>query len=122
MSDKYMGTWGKCQGCLEPTIVDDINLCVDCGKDLEVEFYAEMKQERKKKKLQNAKSSLSLLDARGIKYEKMKGNMHYKIGDWNFYPSTGVYFNQKTYIKGRGVFNLLRELKNEQEKKVVAVG
>lgn len=37
---------------------------------------------------------------------------HYKIDGWDFWPTTGKFYNSKTDVKGRGVFDLIRKLKN----------
>lgn len=38
------------------------------------------------------------------------GGIHLVIGDFDFWPSTGLFKNRKTGKKGRGVFNLIKVL------------
>ena len=33
---------------------------------------------------------------------------HLRVGAFDFWPSTGKFYNQKTKHKGRGVFNLMK--------------
>lgn len=43
---------------------------------------------------------------------------HYRIGDFDFWPSTGKYMERSTKKTGRGVFNILKklEIKNNMKK------
>lgn len=75
------------------------------------EMWKEHKKERRAKKEDNHKKSIALLEERGIKYRILsKENVHYRVGDWDFWPSTGKFYNQKTGEKGRGVFNLIKKV------------
>lgn len=74
-------------------------------------IWDEHKKERAEKKRQNVISSLALLDHKGIEYKTLsEGTRHYRVGDWDFWPSTGKFYNQKTKEKGRGVRNLIKKL------------
>lgn len=78
----------------------------------EGEMWAEYRQQRQEKKRNNIKSSLSILEQKGIEYKTLNaGGAHYRVGDYDFWPSTGKFYNAKTGEKGRGVFNLLKALK-----------
>ena len=68
-----------------------------------------LRARQREKKEQNYRSSKALLDARGVKYIE-KPNRQLMVGDYNFWPSTGAYYNPKTGKKGRGVRNFLREI------------
>lgn len=37
------------------------------------------------------------------------------IGDFDFYPSTGLFRNRKTNKKGRGIFNLIKLINKIEE-------
>ena len=66
----------------------------------------------REKKQRNKEYSTALLVKRGIKFESRNDGVHLMIetaqGRVNFYPSTGLYNGA---LQGRGVFNLLKELK-----------
>ena len=64
------------------------------------------------KKQANKRYSTNLLMEKGIAFESRNDGLHLVIrtsrGNINFFPSTGLYNGA---VKGRGVFNLLEELK-----------
>ena len=79
------------------------------------EFAEDMKlfnQHFKEKKQRNREYSTALLIKEGIEFEIRNDGLHLMIetskGRVNFYPSTGLYNGA---INGRGVKNLLKELK-----------
>lgn len=72
--------------------------------------WEELKKRSKRKKEQNKISSLGLLKKNNIRYTELCGT-HYRIGIFDFWPSTGKYWNRKTNERGRGVFNLIKEVK-----------
>ena len=78
--------------------------------DEQIEEWRQQKELAKKKKKQNIVNSISILNERGIKYIKFS-ETHYRIGDYDFWPSTGKYWNKKINEKGRGIFNLLKVMK-----------
>lgn len=64
------------------------------------------------KKQANKQFSTNLLIEQGIIFESKNDGLHLVIrtrkGNINFFPSTGLYNGA---VKGRGVYNLLKELK-----------
>lgn len=66
----------------------------------------------REKKQHNKDYSTNLLIENGINFESRNGGIHLMIntekGRINFYPSTGLY---NGVISGRGIRNLLKELK-----------
>ncbi len=104
--------------------------CINCGQKVDTKFdvdhekecieqtdeqsdsemWEEYREIGKNKKLKNLKSSLKILDDRGIKYKTLNESVHYRIDDWDFWPTTGKFYNKKTGEKGRGVFNLIKKL------------
>lgn len=109
---------GKCQSCEEYGEVDDIMLCADCSKGLndndggtEGEVWSEVRRASKIKREQNEISSLKILDDKGIGYTVLSiENKHYRVCGFDFWPSTGKFYNQKTGERGRGVFNLIKAI------------
>lgn len=80
----------------------------------ESEFWGKVKQGKKEKKWQNEKQSLDILRQRGIPFKILsEASAHYRVGDYDFWPTTGKFINQRTQEKGRGVFNLLKRLNYE---------
>lgn len=68
-------------------------------------------EEKKAKKLSNAENSLRLLKEKGIEYELLSSNgPHLRIGDYDFWASTGLFVHRKSKQRGRGIHNLLRRL------------
>jgi len=75
------------------------------------EMWDDYKRDRQKKKQENEKSSIELLKSQGIDFIKMKGACHYKVGEYDYWASTGKFYNQKTGEKGRGVKNLIKTIR-----------
>ena len=77
----------------------------------EGEIWGEIKKERQEKKWQNEKKSLDILREKGIEFEVLsEESAHYRVGQFDFWPTTGKFYNQRTAEGGRGVFNLLKRL------------
>ena len=70
------------------------------------------REDRSKKKKQNQISSVKILKERGVPFETMnEGNGHYRIGEYDFWATTGKFIHRPTKKHGRGVFNLLKLIK-----------
>ena len=82
----------------------------------EGEIWREYRAERQRKKANNEHFSIELLRSKGIKIiELSRLNCHYRVGEFDFWPTTGKFYCQKTGQKGRGVKNLIEKLKNESK-------
>ena len=78
----------------------------------EGEIWEKIKEDSKKKRWSNKEKSLAILKEKGIKVlELNKEQAHYRIEGFDFWPTTGKFYNQKTKQKGRGVFNLIKIIK-----------
>lgn len=73
------------------------------------DMYNEMRADGKLRRENNHKGSIKMLDDNHVKYEQLDP-YHYRVGEFDFWPSTGVYIHRPTQRKARGVFNLLRAL------------
>ena len=74
-------------------------------------MWAKVKEERTAKRWDNVQKSLALLRERGIQFVCMsEANAHYRIGDYDFWPSTGKWFHRLTKEYGRGVFKLIKRV------------
>ena len=79
----------------------------------EGDIWRAVNEANTKKRWDNKENSLKLLNQREIKYICLsEGEAHYRIGDFDFWPTTGKFINRKTKKSGRGVFNLIKILKN----------
>ena len=67
---------------------------------------------RKKKEKRRIFSLKSLRDA-GIEYQDIGSAL--RIGDFDFWPTTGAFFNRKTRESNCGVKELIKIIKNEQK-------
>ncbi len=74
------------------------------------EIFAALKEEGRIKKQNNLKNSIDILKEQGVLFKRLS-ETHYRIGDFDFWPSTGKFLNRKTNKYSRGVFNLLKQLK-----------
>lgn len=75
------------------------------------EIWAEIKADRQAKKEENRIQSMALLEEKGIEVLVLsENNGHCRIGDYDFWPTTGKFINRKTQQAGRGVFSLLKKL------------
>ena len=80
------------------------------------EMWEQHRLDGQEKRWSNKEKSLKLLKQQGIDVICVNEySTHYKIGDYNFWPTTGVYYNQKTKDKGRGVFNLIKIIKQNEK-------
>lgn len=78
------------------------------------EMWAAHKEERREKKQDNERKSLSLLKEGGYEVKTLNaGISHYRVEGYDFWPTTGKFYNQSTGDKGRGVFDLIRRIKHK---------
>jgi hypothetical protein len=76
------------------------------------EMWSKIKEDQRKKRWQNDKNSIALLKEKGIAFQVLNGELsHYRVGDYDFWATTGKFYNQKTGERGRGVFNLIKKLR-----------
>lgn len=71
------------------------------------EIFKAYKEERREKKTLNAISSEDILIQRKVPFKKFTCD-HFRVGEYDFWPATGLFMNVKTKKRGRGVFNLLK--------------
>lgn len=71
-----------------------------------------IKEKRKVVKAARAISSVKLLDENKIFYEVKNSGYHYIVDRrFDFFPTTGKYIRRFDKSKGRGIQNLLKELR-----------
>lgn len=77
------------------------------------DMWREIKEAKKEKRWANERSSLRILEESGksMRVELLSPtSAHYRVNEYDFWPTTGKFYNQKTGEKGRGVFNLLKRI------------
>lgn len=76
------------------------------------EMWAEYRGLNQKKRWENFDKSLEILAHRQVPYKILShGAGHLRVAEvWDFWPTTGKFYNSKTKEKGRGVFNLLKKV------------
>ena len=80
----------------------------DSADDLYAAFKAQ-KKEKQKKRAQNLVYSLELLRSEGIEYQTLSPH-HYRVGPFDFWPSTGKFIHRESKRAGRGVRGLIRRV------------
>ena len=86
-------------------------------QDEQAIMWEEYRKVRTEKKKQNKEMSLQMLIDKGIKYEILnKENYHCRIGAFDFWPTTGKFYNRHTGQTGRGVKNLIKTIWNTEFK------
>lgn len=77
------------------------------------EMWREYREEGRKRRWSNDEKSIALLKQKGIPFKILNKDLsHYRVGDFDFWATTGKFYNQKTGKKGRGVFNLIKIYEN----------
>lgn len=74
------------------------------------EMWSEHRAESQERRWSNRDKSLEILKLNKIDFRCLSESTgHYRVkGIWDFWPTTGKFYNSKTKQKGRGVFNLIR--------------
>lgn len=81
------------------------------GFDEDSEMWEEHRKERQQKKQRNREQSLNILRKNGVYFQCLSDiSGHYRVGEFDFWPSTGKYIERSTKKHGRGVFNLLEKV------------
>jgi len=73
----------------------------------EAELWRKHREASQEKKAGNLQNSTQILKDRGVPF-KVLSSIHYRVGDWDFWASTGLYIHRATGKRGRGVFNLIK--------------
>lgn len=72
-------------------------------------LYGEM---RKKKRESNIDFSTKILADKGIPFVSKNYGVHLIVNKlFDFYPSTGLFIHRNTKKRGRGIYNLIKQLK-----------
>lgn len=71
------------------------------------EYWEDRKSWLNEKKQNNLNQSIQIIENKNIEYKKLS-DTHYRVKNYDFYPTTGLYINITTKKRGRGVFNLIK--------------
>ncbi len=82
-------------------------------EDTEAEIWGAMREESRQRKASNLERSTELLKQRGIEFKALS-SYHYRVGEYDFWASTGMFMHRATKKKGRGVFNLIKLCEEKQ--------
>ena len=75
------------------------------------EIWEKIRQDGIVKRWKNRDSSLQILEKKGIKYQTLNADVgHYRIGIFDFWPTTGKFINRRSGKSGRGVFHLITQV------------
>lgn len=74
------------------------------------EMFKDLREDSKQRRSSNLENSTRILSERGVKFVMLSLD-HYRVGDYDFWPSTGLFIHIKTKKRGRGVFNLIERMK-----------
>lgn len=82
-------------------------------------MWAAVKEERREKRWRNYENSMAILRREGIPFKILDvGTGHLRVGDFDFWPTTGKYCNQREKLSGRGVFSLIGIIQGKKRKEV----
>ena len=76
------------------------------------EIFQARREEQKLRKIRNKESTLEILEKNKVNYTVLS-ETHIRVQDFDFWPSTGLFINCKNKKRGRGVFNLLKNINVE---------
>jgi hypothetical protein len=77
------------------------------------EIFHALNEYRQQRRRDNTIASTKILNDRGITFISKNNGAHLIVGRYNFWPSTGLFADRKTNQRGRGVFNLIKKIKQE---------
>jgi hypothetical protein len=77
------------------------------------EIWEAIRKDGQEKRRRNEEQSIQMLRELGIPFKVLSfSSSHYRVGSYDYWPSTGRFYDQKKQLGGRGVKNLITLLKN----------
>lgn len=76
----------------------------------------ETTEERRERLDSYEHKSLKLLTENEIKFEQLGSYHFYVERSYDYWPRTGLFIHRKSTKRGRGVFNLIKKIKNQKSK------
>lgn len=75
------------------------------------ETFKAMREHGKAKRQSNSEFSIEALKRHGVEFEMLNPHgPHLRVGEIDFWPSTGLFINRRTQKRSRGIHNLLTKL------------
>jgi hypothetical protein len=72
------------------------------------EMWDAIHKDSQEKRRRNEVESIAVLRRCGIRFDLLSAeSSHYRVGRFNFWPTTGKFYDPQTGEKGRGVLNLI---------------
>lgn len=78
------------------------------------DVFNDLRAQGKLNRESNRASSPELLTQNNIPFKKFTDD-HLRVGEYDFWPSTGLFMHIKTKKKNRGVFKLIKAVKNGEK-------
>lgn len=75
------------------------------------EYWKMHRDIKQRKKASNLEKSTAILDIENIAYIKLSA-YHYRLSEYDFWPSTGKFIHRQTGVEGRGIISLLKRIKS----------
>lgn len=73
------------------------------------DIFKAHREAAKLKKTKNAETAVKLLSEKKVPYVALS-EVHLRVGDFDYWPSTGLFIHTKDKKRGRGIYNLLKKL------------
>ena len=77
------------------------------------EFWSDVDSAGQARRARNLVSSIDVLKQHRIDFKQLSPT-HYRVGVFDFWPSPGLYIHTVSKKRGRGVFNLMKQIRKEQ--------
>lgn len=78
------------------------------------DVFNALREHNKQKRSSNTESSTKILKEKRIAFTSFNNGVMLRVGDFDFFPSTGLFINKTTKEKSRGVFNLIKKIQNSK--------
>lgn len=76
------------------------------------EHFAAIREQSKAKRASNREKGAERLALEGIEYASKNNGAHLIVaGEWDYWPGTGAFRHRLTPTQGRGINNLIREIR-----------
>lgn len=74
------------------------------------ETFKAMREQSQARRKENYENAIKILTNRNIEFFVLSDS-HLRVGNFDFWPSTGLFIGIKNKSRGRGIFNLIGKLK-----------
>jgi hypothetical protein len=88
------------------------------GESLETEIfiYELNREESRRRRAEHRDNATKILSSRNVPHVVKNEGAHLIVCDrWDFWPGTGLFIDRKNKKKGRGIFNLLKVIRQQMK-------